>query len=90
LAALGEHVYSLDAKATQLSDQYPDQSEAIQAKQSQINQAWNDLIAKVRYASLTELFILKVKRVVYIFRKVYKQTSNVQNISAAQPSPLTI
>ena len=74
LAALGEHVCSLDGKATQLSEQYPDQAEAIKAKQSQINQAWNDLVKKVSTESKcsfstnwTILSLSKIVLIVFVF-----------------------
>lgn len=47
LAALGERVHSLDADASRLTDQHPEQRDAIQIKRSEINQAWNDLVEKV-------------------------------------------
>ena len=47
LVALGEHVFSLDEKASQLYKQFPEQEEAIRSKQSEINKAWNDLVSKV-------------------------------------------
>ncbi|XP_076800089.1 spectrin alpha chain, non-erythrocytic 1-like isoform X2 [Clavelina lepadiformis] len=46
LVVLGERVHGLNADATTLSTQHPDQDEPIQNKQTEINQAWNDLVAK--------------------------------------------
>jgi len=48
LAALGERVHALDADAARLTEQHPEQAEEIQRKGTEINQAWNDLVARVR------------------------------------------
>lgn len=46
LAALKDHVQSLDSDASRLIEKHPDQEESIQQKRNEINEAWVDLDKK--------------------------------------------
>jgi len=53
LAALDDRIHQMDQQAANLSEQHPDQKNKITSKQTEINQAWNDLVEKSKLRKRT-------------------------------------
>ena len=53
LAALDDRIHQMDQQAANLSEQHPEQKNKITSKQTEINQAWNDVVEKSKLRKRT-------------------------------------